>query len=1199
MNGNGYDNFNNGNSFNGMNNYGNNFNPQNNNVNPQFNDNMMNNTSNMGGGSKFFNTNMGVGSEPDVMVGPNPFDMIRSYEEAGNQENMMNNAGMSQINPIMNQTSAVPNQFNNQVIGNVQQMPSQTGFQPNVNSQNMGVFGQDLQNSIPNQVVGNMQTPFNTVQQNLQGNMQQPFMQNVLPIENNLEQSNFTGQPINYPSSPINTTGGTLQNANPQENSIAGMDNVNNFQTPVNPILQENNNLQSTQLNSSVAVVQNNNALDNNSQIPNEMAIQDMNISSLPQEAGVQNTNQNGSTNLEVPINEPIQNVTPDDPQIKIEDVDNSGQSIVNSSVDKMSLPEEESHNEMPTETFDQTETFENENTEVQEFVDDTKEEVVGDSLTQVEEEAVETPKETIVEEEQKPILEDITPEADLSASFNTDEFEARFGVNYDDAISKNDAIYKGLKYRITVLSEILIRLEYSDSGTFEDRPTELARFRAFDVPKVIVTDEEKMLTLKTSYFELTYEKEKPFTGTKFSPDQYLKIKLLDTDKSWFFGHAEARNFKSISSDLDDKSSLPKMEKGLYSTDGFVSIDDSKSLIFNQDGSVGKRNDSRIDTYLFLYKKDFGFCLKDFYRLTGYPPLIPRYAFGVWWNKEEVYDVNGIYSLIAKFRKYEIPISVLLLNNWSKNDVSFDREKIPSPENVINNLHSDGIRLGVDLKLSSVPSTQNGTTVDTPFNVYERGFMANYFNTFIKSLNQIGVDFYSLSYKGDMNVLRMINYYFYKYLNSEPNKRGMILSRNGLINSHLYPVNNSGEIIVDWKTLKMLPEFNSTSSNLGVSWWSHAIGGFKDGIEENELYTRFVQLGTYSPIFRFSSKGGHYYKREPWMWDVKTRKIVKDYTNLRHKMIPYLYSESYKYSKTGLPIIQPLYYRYPELYDEPTYRNEYYFGTELFIAPITDRKDTVMNRTVTKLFLPNGMWYDFKTGKKFPGGKRYISFFQDEDYPVFAKQGAIIPQAIISDENRNFTGNPEEMEIHIFPGKNNSYKLYEDDGSSNAYKSGEFMTTLIDYNYLPNNYTVIIRPLEGKEGIIPAKRRYKIRFRNTRFADDVIAYLGSERIQVRMVLDDQDFIVTTDPISTKEQLSINCKGKNIEIDAVRIINDDIDTIISDLKIPTKLKEEVSRIMFSDDEIKKKRIEIRKLGSHGLNDIFVKMFLKLLEYIGEF
>lgn len=780
------------------------------------------------------------------------------------------------------------------------------------------------------------------------------------------------------------------------------------------------------------------------------------------------------------------------------------------------------------------------------------------------------------------------------------DEFETRFGLNYNDAVSKNEAIYKGLKYRITVLSEILVRLEYSESGVFEDRPTELARFRDFDVPKVLVEEDEKHINIKTSYFELNYDKEKPFTGTKFSPDQFLKIKLTETDKVWFFTQAEARNFKSTCTSLDDRTSIPKLEKGLYSTDGFVSLDDSKSLIFNKDGSVGKRSDERIDTYVFMYRKDFGFCLKDYYKLTGYPPLIPRYALGVWWNRDEAYDANAIYSLVSKFKKYEIPLSVLLLNKWSDNDVTFNKERIPEPGNLIKNLHEDNIRVGLNLELEKVPATSNGEAIEVPFNVYDKGFMGNYFNTFIKPLEEVGVDFYSIDYRGkDIYALRMMNYYFYNYLKHEPNKRGIILSRNGLVSSHLYPIYNSGETIVDWKTLKMTPEFNSTSSNLGVSWWSHAIGGFKDGIEDNELYTRFVQLGTYSPIFRFSSKSGHYYKREPWNWDVKTHKIVRDYTNVRHKLIPYLYSESYKYSKTGLPLIQPLYYRYPELYDEPTYKNEYYFGTELFIAPITERKDAVMNRSVVKLFLPNGMWYDFKTGKKFPGGKRYISFFQDEDYPVFAKQGGIIPLAILDENNRNDVSNPQKMEIHIFPGRNNTYKLYEDDGTTNAYKEGNFMTTSIDYNYLPNNFTVIIRPLEGKKEVVPPNRSYKIRFRNTRLADDVIVFLGSNRLTVKTYLDDQDFIVETPLVSTAEQLSVNCKGRDIEIDAVRLINEDIDRIISDLKIPTKLKEKISDIIFSEDDIKKKRIAIRKLAAQGLGDIFIKMFLKLLEYVSEF
>jgi len=780
------------------------------------------------------------------------------------------------------------------------------------------------------------------------------------------------------------------------------------------------------------------------------------------------------------------------------------------------------------------------------------------------------------------------------------EDFAKRFGGDQYNAINQNGTIFKGNKYRITVLSELLVRLEYSETGNFEDRPTEFARFRNFELPKMAVDSTEKKLIIKTKYFELIYEKEKPFIGSKLSPDQYLQIKLLETNKLWYFNQAEARNFKSTCSNLDDADAMPKLEKGLYSTDGFVSIDDSKSLIINEDGSVGKRPDTRIDTYVFMYKKDFGYCLKDYYKLTGYPPLLPRYALGIWWNKDEIYSHENIIEILTKFKKHGLPLSIMLMNKWSVTDVSFNTKLIPNPNELISKLHDENIKLGLNLKLEKVPAHINGQRQDIAFNVFDKKFMELYFDTFVKPLNQIGADFYSIDYRGkDMYTLRMMNYYFFNYLKNEPNKRGLILSRNGLINAHLYPICNSGETPVDWKVLKFLPQFNSSSSNIGVSWWSHAIGGFKNGVEESELYTRYIQFATYSPIFRLASKKGNYYKREPWKWDVKTLKIAKDYMNLRHKLIPYLYSESYKYAKTGLPLLQPLYYRYPEIYDEPLYKNEYYFGTELFIAPITEKKDPIMNRSVIKLFLPNGMWYDFKTGKKFPGGKRYISFYKDEDYPVFAKQGAIIPLGILDEDNLSNTNNPSKLEVHIFPGKNNNYKLYEDDGISEAYKNGTYLISTIDYNYLPNNYTVIIRPTEGDTSVIPDLRSYKIRFRNTREANEVIAYIGDQPLDVKTYLDDEDFVVETTMVSSKAQLSINCKGKDIEIDAVRIINDDIETIIQDLNISTNMKEKIAEIMFSNEDIKKKRIKIRKLKSFGLNDVFIKMFLKLLEYVSEF
>ena len=256
-----------------------------------------------------------------------------------------------------------------------------------------------------------------------------------------------------------------------------------------------------------------------------------------------------------------------------------------------------------------------------------------------------------------------------------------------------------------------------------------------------------------------------------------------------------------------------------------------------------------------------------------------------------------------------------------------------------------------------------------------------------------------------------------------------------------------------------------------------------------------------------------------------------------------------------------------------------------------------MNRTIHRFYIPDGVWYDFVTGKKFPGNKKYISFFKEEEYPVFAHAGSIIPLSNRSDYNN--TGLPTDLEVQIFPGVSNTYTLYEDDGITSLYKEGYFLKTSIDYNYLKNNYTVIIRSIDGKSGIVPEKRNYKMVFRNTKETNDVVAYFNSEKIKVESYVDGNDFIVEVKNCPTIGQLTINCKGKDIEIDAVRLINDEVKSILMDLKISTYLKEEIDSIMFGDLPNNKKRIAIRKLKKKKLSKEYINLFLRLLEYINEF
>ena len=818
------------------------------------------------------------------------------------------------------------------------------------------------------------------------------------------------------------------------------------------------------------------------------------------------------------------------------------------------------------------------------------------------------------------------------------------FKVDYSNCISKPQTVFKGQFYRITVLSDLLVRLEFSEEGYFEDRPTEFAKFRNFPIPQMKVDQNEKYLDITTKYFNLRYEKEKAFYANKYSPDSILRIKLLDaSNKEWYFGHPEARNYGGILTNLDKtvdpfieetdvkdlkhvkrkvENWLDGKSKGLYSTDGFASIDDSKSNILAQNGTLIYNDKKRTDIYVFLYNKDFGNCLQNYFMLTGKPPLIPRYALGIWWNKSDFYYFDDIQKLLMDFNKNKIPLSVLLLgDNWHMKDknnlarfnsgFSFNRELFYKPAEFTKYLHDRGVRVGVTLdpsegihphepkfdELAKEIGVSDKQLI--PFNIFDKGFLVAYLEHMIDPLYKLGIDFFAINYRNlkDKKTNDSLNYYHFKDFSKMEGLRPMILSRASRYAPHLYPVHYSGETLVSWNTLKSLPEFNSTSSNLGLSWWSHDIGGYKDGIEDRELYARYVQYGTFSPIFRFSAKYGRYYKREPWKWDVKTQSIVRTYCQMRHRLIPYIYSEAYKYHKVGLPLIQPLYYQYPEVYDEIDYKNEYYFGTELFVSPITKPKDPVMNRSVERIFLPKGTWYDFKTGKKYLGNKRYILFYKDEDYPVFARDGSIICMADL-EKNLNVTNCPNTMEIHVFPGKSNQYNLYEDDGFSNLYKDGYYLLTRVDYNYMSNNYTLIIRPVEGKTGIVPAKRNYRIRFRNTREANDVIVYVENQKVQVDTYVEDTDFVVEVPDVPTTKQLTINCKGKDIEIDAVRLINEDIDSIISDLQIKTNLKVEIGKIMFSKNSIDKKRLEIRKLQKMGLDKTFVNMFMKLLEYVDQ-
>lgn len=782
--------------------------------------------------------------------------------------------------------------------------------------------------------------------------------------------------------------------------------------------------------------------------------------------------------------------------------------------------------------------------------------------------------------------------------------------------ITQENMIVRGKNYRISVLSERLLRLEYHPEGIFYDNETQLVQFRNFPKPDFEVTQDNRFLVIKTKYFTLSYTKEKHFDGGKLVPTSNLKVDLNGTDRSWYYHHPEVKNYKGQFVSLDGSGEDTKSRNGLYSMDGFASLDDSYHLIYDGKHNLVSKDGKGIDLYLFVYGNDFESALREYFMLTGFPAMVPRYALGNWWCRDFEYSSEDLLDVVNQFEKREIPLSVLLLDyTWHPNKLSdgstllsgysFHKQLFPNANEFIQQLHSKNIHLGLHFNPAQgiYSHEDHYSEIASYFQVTGDKIIAfdplnpvlldAIYQFMISPLTKMGVDFMWNDIGTDkitLDGLWRLNQSLYQSSYTNRGNRNLILARNALIATHRYPITYTGKSLIGWDTLKKIPIMNQQASNIGVNWISTDVSGNYGGVEEEELYIRSIELATFSPILRFHAPRGRYYRKEPWRWDAKTLEVIDNYLILRHRLIPYLYTVGYYYHKNGNLLLKPLYYQYPWVYDDSNYKNQYYLGNML-ISPILTKKDMLINRTIHKFFIPEGIWYDFKTGKKFPGNKEYISFFRDEDYPVFVKRGAIIP--LTNTEELNFTGNPESLEIQVFPGESNTFNLYEDKDDN----EDNHLITQIDYNYLPSNYTVIIRTLEGNRGVVEDYRNYKIRFRNTKRANNVIAYFNDTQIKTISYVDEADFIVEANHVPSIGQFTLNCKGKDIEIDAIRLINDDIDSILLDLPINTVLKEKIASLMFSELPIKRKRIEIRKLKKYNLGKEYIKLFLKLLEYIG--
>ena len=695
------------------------------------------------------------------------------------------------------------------------------------------------------------------------------------------------------------------------------------------------------------------------------------------------------------------------------------------------------------------------------------------------------------------------------------EQFAKRFKIDCSPVAKNSQVIVRG-GTRLTVITPCLLRVEYEKNGKFCDEPTQSVWFRDFCDVKYELNESGDTLEIKTDKASFTYS----LNGRKM-----LNIKLSD---GRLVTNYKAGNLKGTCRTLDITAGIIKLNDGVCSRNGVAILDDSNTLAIKEDGTILPRENKEKDQYYFAYGNDYIGATTDLYKLTGKVPLIPRYALSNWWSRYKAYSQDEYLSLMDKFKEEEIPITVATVDmDWLWVDIkskfgkdahkpghhlnfmeyvydvwsvgwtgySFNTDLFPDYEEFLRKLKADNYHITFNIHPSMGVRWFENQYEDmceamgqdpkekkaVPFDITDKKFTENYFDILHRPFEEKGVDFWWIDWQQGTNTkvrgldpLWALNHYHFLD-NAKDNHRPLILSRFCGAGSQRYPLGFSGDTTQTWKSLDFQPGFTATASNIAYPWWSHDIGGHCMGSKDDELYLRWVQLGVFSPVMRLHSTNNEFAGKEPWNYSGPVGRIATDALRLRHKLLPYIYTMNYRTHTECRAICEPIYYAYPE--DESAYncKNEFFFGTELIVAPITEHTSKKTNLAGVNVWLPDGRYTDIFTGRIYEGNQ-FVKMYRDIDYiPVLAREGAIIPMS--AEDRTNDCSNPDVLELLVYRG-NNTFTLYEDDGETLSYQNGEYLKTAFAVKEDGDKVSFAIMKAEGDSSVVPENRTFVIKFKD-------------------------------------------------------------------------------------------------------------------------
>ena len=488
--------------------------------------------------------------------------------------------------------------------------------------------------------------------------------------------------------------------------------------------------------------------------------------------------------------------------------------------------------------------------------------------------------------------------------------------------------------------------------------------------------------------------------------------------------------------------------------------------------------------------------ISSYRELTGTVPMLPRWAVGYIHCRERFHSQEEILQTAHRFAAENLPVSVLVQDwqYWGKygwNAMQFDETHYPDPKALTDSLHNMGIRLMVSVwsKIDKNSTVGKQMLADGHYipgtdwiDFFSPQSAKAYWQNFSQRLLPLGIDAWwqdATEPENDDLVGRRVNHgqwpgewvrnvyplmvnktVYEGLLNDQPDKRPFILTRCGFSGIQRYgSALWSGDVGNDWETLRRQITAGLGMQAAGIPWWTYDAGGFfRPGNQYSDAayiarMLRWIQLSVYLPLMRVH---GYMSDTEPWRYGREAQDIIAQCLAERYRLLPYIYSQVAAVSRQGSTLMRPLVFDFADDPEALQQKYEYMFGPSLLVSPVT-QPDVTEWRT----YLPRHKagWYDYHTGKHYEGGQ-YITTPVTKAYiPVFVKAGSIVPM----------DAGGGTLEIHVYPGTDATFRLYEDDGVSRDYERGVFTLTEFRWNEKRQSlntsknkdYKLIIHPCEN------------------------------------------------------------------------------------------------------------------------------------------